>query len=74
MYLAVIISRFVGLHIAQTTRNLLEGFWVVIGLLFVIGGLWTLFEPKLPLLPIVLILAGLVLIVSILKGKRPNRP
>jgi hypothetical protein len=47
----------------------LEGFWVVVGLVFVIGGIWALFEPKLPLLPIVLIVAGFALLVSTFKGK-----
>ncbi len=43
----------------------LEGFWVVIGLLFVVGGLWELFEPNLPLVPILLIVAGAALLVSV---------
>jgi hypothetical protein len=43
----------------------LEGFWVVIGLLFIAGGLWELFKPNLPLMPILLIAAGAVLLVSV---------
>jgi hypothetical protein len=43
----------------------LEGFWVVIGLLFVVGGLWELFEPDLPLVPILLIVAGAALLISV---------
>ena len=59
-----------GAQAARKYFNLkLEGFWVVVGLVFVIGGIWALFEPKLPLLPIVLIVAGLALLVSTFKGK-----
>ncbi|UCE05202.1 MAG: hypothetical protein JSW07_16505 [bacterium] len=48
----------------------IEGFWVVVGLLFVIGGIWDLFELKLPLVPILIILAGIVLLISVFWGKR----
>jgi hypothetical protein len=47
----------------------LEGFWIVIGLLFVLGGLGYIWEVNIPLIPIVLILAGLVLLYSIIKRK-----
>ena len=47
----------------------MEAFWVVIGVLFTLGGLWAIFEINAPLVPIVLILAGLVLILSILRRK-----
>lgn len=50
----------------------LEGLWVVIGLLFVVGGLWKVFELRLPLAPVVLIVAGIVLLVSIFRGKHPK--
>jgi len=46
----------------------LEGFWVVIGLLFVIGGLWELFRPNLPLVPVLLIVAGAALLVSVVRN------
>jgi hypothetical protein len=48
----------------------LEGFWVVIGLLFVIGGIWHLFEAKIPLVAIVLIIGGILVIVSGFRSKR----
>lgn len=68
----------------QAARNYfglrLEGFWVVVGLLFAMGGLWELFEVKLSLVAILLIAAGLALIVSALtrpksdlkRGERGN--
>ena len=50
----------------------LEGLWVVIGLLFVVGGLWEVFELRLPLVPVVLIVAGLALLVSVFRSKHPK--
>jgi hypothetical protein len=47
----------------------LEGFWAVIGLLFVIGGFWELFEPNLPLVPILLIAAGSALLGSVVRQR-----
>ena len=47
-----------------------EGFWVVVGLCFVVGGLWDLFEARLPLVPIALIVGGALLLFSIFSGKR----
>ncbi len=49
----------------------LESFWVVVGLLFVVGGIWGIFKVDFSLAPIVLIVAGLVLLVSMLRGKSP---
>jgi hypothetical protein len=46
-----------------------EGFWLVVGLFFLAGGLWELFAVELPLVPILLIVAGLVLLVSVAGGK-----
>ena len=48
----------------------LEGFWVVIGCLFLIGGLWNIFQPKLPLVPILIIVAGLIIFFSAIRGKQ----
>lgn len=48
----------------------LEGFWVVVGLLFVVGGLWELFEAKVSLVPILIIVAGLALLISAIGGRR----
>lgn len=60
-----------GMQAVRKYFNLkLEGFWVIVGLIFFIGGIWALFQPKVPLLPIVLIVAGLALIFSIFRGKR----
>lgn len=59
-----------GMQVARMYLNLkLEVFWVIIGALFVAGGLWGLFAPKLPLVPILLIVAGSALFVSAVMRK-----
>lgn len=50
-----------------------EGFWVVIGILFALGGLWELSETDLPLLPILLIIAGVLMIISMAVRKKPTK-
>ncbi len=45
----------------------IEGFWVVIGLLFVIGSLWEIYKPNLPLVPVLLIVMGAALLVSVIR-------
>jgi len=45
----------------------LEGFWIVIGLLFVIGSLWEIYKPNLPLVPVLLIVVGVALLVSVIR-------
>ena len=51
----------------------LEGFWIIVGLLFLLGGIWELFTPTIPLVPILLIVAGAVLLGSILLGKHKEK-
>ena len=59
---------------AQATRKYLklkfEGFWIVVGLLFVIGGLAELFKVQTQLVPILIILAGLIMLVYAFYGDR----
>lgn len=45
----------------------LEGFWLVVGLLFMLGGVWHLVQVELNLVPILLIIAGVALLVSIFR-------
>lgn len=52
----------------------LEEFWLVVGGLFALGGIWELIGTTLPLVPLLLIAAGLVLLVSALTGPRKFRP
>ena len=69
----------VGLIIlgGQVARNhfhlKLEGFWVIVGLLFVVGSLWELYDVELSLGPVLLIVAGVALLVSALRrGSRSD--
>ncbi len=62
-----------GAQAARHHFNLrLEGFWVVVGSLFAVGGLWELYKVKLSLVAILLIAAGLALFISALKGGDPG--
>jgi hypothetical protein len=47
-----------------------EAVWLTIGVLFVLGGLSDLLGVNLPLLPILILVAGVVLLISALTGKR----
>ena len=44
-----------------------QGFWVVVGLLFVLSGAWELLAVRVSLVPIVLIVAGVALLLSALR-------
>jgi len=48
----------------------LEWFWIGIGTLFLLGGIWELSEPRIPLVPILLIVAGILLLLSVTIGKQ----
>jgi hypothetical protein len=60
----------------QVARNYFglkpKGFWVVVGFLFVLGGIWKLFYVPYDLMPILCIVAGVFLLVSVLVGKAGN--
>ena len=47
-----------------------EAFWVLVGALFVIGGVWEMLSVSVGLIPILCIGAGVALLVSALLGKR----
>ena len=55
----------------------LEGFWIAVGILFVVGGFWKVVNVQIGLLPILCIVNGVVLLVSTLAGgqeiDRPGR-
>ena len=46
------------------------GFWIVVGLLFLAGGLWELFQVPWPLAPILIIGCGLAVLWGALSGKQ----
>ena len=47
----------------------LEGFWALVGSFFLIGGVWELFEITVPLLPLLLIGAGVALFIGVFGGR-----
>jgi hypothetical protein len=58
-----------GAQVARIAHKLkLEWFWVAIGVIFVLGGIWDMATPAIPLVPILLIIAGAAIFLSHLKG------
>lgn len=54
-----------GVQVARVVLQLnLEGFWFVVGLLFLVGGFWQMVGAQFPLVPILLIVAGLAVILT----------
>jgi len=45
----------------------LEKFWVVVGVLFLLGGIWELYQVRVGLVPILLIVAGGALLLSLFR-------
>jgi hypothetical protein len=59
-----------GAQVARKYFGLrLEGFWVLAGFFFVLGGIWELVDLRLGLLPVLCIAVGIALLVSTLVGK-----
>jgi hypothetical protein len=57
-----------GVQVARKNFGLaLEGFWVVVGLLFVLGGVWELLGVRYSLVPMVSIIAGVALLISAMR-------
>jgi hypothetical protein len=46
-----------------------DGFWVVMGALFVIVGIWEMFEIKMPIMSVFLIVIGGAFLISAVKGR-----
>lgn len=62
-----------GTQVARKYFGLkLEGFWFAVGSLFVLGGVWELFHVRLELGPILCIVAGVALLVSVLLARARN--
>ncbi len=56
-----ILRKYFGLRV--------EGFWIVVGIFFVLGGVWELFEIQFGILPFLCIAAGMTLLFSTLASK-----
>ena len=57
--------------LGQAARNYyglkLEKFWVVVGVLFFLGGIWELYQVQVGLVPILMIVAGCALLLSLFR-------
>ena len=51
-----------GARVALGLRT--EGFWLVVGTCFLLGGIWELIEAQIPLVPVLLIAGGLGVILA----------
>ena len=59
-----------GATVVRWRLNLkIEGFWIVVGLIFLIGGLWELFGISWPLAPFLIIGCGLAILWGVFSGK-----
>lgn len=66
--IAVIVLGTQGFRTLSGLR--IETFWVVVGVLFVLWAIWDLLPITLPLVPILLIVAGAALLASLFRGKK----
>jgi len=58
-----------GIQVARRYIGLeSDGFWILVAILFVIVGIWELFEVKLPLMSVFLVVVGAAFLVSALKS------
>jgi len=72
--LGVAVSILLGQAARRYFGLALEAFWVVVGLLFLVGGIWELYKVEVDLVPIVLIVAGAALLISIfMKRRQPSQ-
>jgi hypothetical protein len=64
-----------GAQVARWAFHLpMEGFWVVVGILFLAGGLWALLAIGLPFVPILLLVAGVAILLGGFAKKRGSSP
>lgn len=53
-----------GMQVVRKSNGLaVEGFWIVVGVLFLLGGLWDSIDINVPLAPLLLIALGLAVLV-----------
>jgi hypothetical protein len=59
-----------AVQVLRRNNNLpTEGFWVIAGFLFLFGAVWGMLNIVFPLIPIIIIIAGIVIISQALKKK-----
>ena len=58
-----------GAQLFRAFKNIkVERFWIVVGSLFALGGLWELLAVEAPLFPVLLIVAGIAVLVGTLRS------
>ena len=59
-----------GETVIRWNMNLkIGGFWIVVGVMFLVGGLWELFQVPWPLAPVLIIGCGLAILWGLFSGK-----
>ena len=59
-----------GMQVARKYSGLdSDGFWIIVGILFVIVGAWEMFEIKMPLMSVFLVVVGGAFLISALRNK-----
>jgi hypothetical protein len=62
-----------GIQVARRYIGLeSDGFWILLAVLFVIVGIWEMFDVKLPLMSVFLIVVGAAFLVSALRSGSPR--
>ncbi len=62
-----------GAQMARRSFNLdVETFWIAVGILFVLGGIWQSFDVGVGFVPVVFLLAGMALLLSAFRHRRPH--
>jgi len=59
-----------GMQVARKYSGLdSDGFWIIVGILFVIVGAWEMFDIRMPLMSVFLVVVGGAFLISAFKGK-----
>jgi hypothetical protein len=60
----------IGTQVARKYAGLeSDGFWILVAVLFIIVGIWEMFDVKMPLMSVFLLIVGIAFLVSALKSK-----
>jgi hypothetical protein len=55
--------------VRKTTGVSVETFWLIVGSLFVLGGIWSLLAIEAPLVPVLLIVVGIALLINAMRSR-----
>lgn len=57
-------------YVRKYSKLKTEGFWIIVGVIFVISGIWELLKIEIELVPILIIAAGIVILYSVFRSKK----